>query len=118
MAESTPYVLTAGGLVFVDRALNRGTLDAPVAAATFAAALATAAIDKAVPGLGKGLAVIMVVAAGLTSGVAVVRWIDSRTSTAGSAAKTKPTPGTAGKSGLGKSGSSGGGSGGGGGGSW
>jgi hypothetical protein len=117
MAESTPFVLAAGGMVFADRALNRGTLDAPVAAATFAAALATAAIDKAVPGLGKGLAMIMVVAAGLTSGVAVVKWIDAQTSTS-STATTKPTPGTSGRSGLGKSGSSGGGSGGGGGGSW
>lgn len=72
MAESTAYVLAAGGIVFADRVINDKRADVVVAIATGAAALATAGLDKAMPGAGKGLAVLMVLGALLTSGVRLV----------------------------------------------
>jgi hypothetical protein len=72
VADSTPYVLVAGGIVFADRLLNKGTPDLVVAASTGAAALVTAGLDVLVPGLGKGAAVLLVLGAMLTSGPAVI----------------------------------------------
>lgn len=75
MAASTAYVLAAGGMVLADRMLTHKKIDVPVAVATGAAALVTAGIDKAIPGLGVSLGVLMVVAAALSSGVRVVEAI-------------------------------------------
>lgn len=73
MAESTAYVLAAGGIVFADRLLNQHRPDLVVAVGTGAAALVTAGLDMVAPGFGKGVAVLLVLGAVLTSGPALVR---------------------------------------------
>lgn len=72
MAESTAYVLAAGGIVFADRLLNEDKADVMVAVGTGAAALVTAGLDMLAPGFGKGVAVLLVLGALLTSGPPVV----------------------------------------------
>lgn len=66
MADSTPYVLAAGALTAVDKLLIDGSLDLPSIAATGFAAIALAALDVAIPGLGKGVALVGLVAVVLT----------------------------------------------------
>lgn len=73
MAVSTPWVLTAGGLVFADRIVAGDGPDVRVAVATGAAALITAGIDKAAPGMGRGLAILLCLGAVLTAAPRLVR---------------------------------------------
>lgn len=77
MADSTPYVLAAGGLVVANRVLVTSDYQAAVkiGAATGIAALATAGIDKAFPGLGVGLGILMCVVAVLTNGVPFLEFV-------------------------------------------
>lgn len=66
MAESTPYVLAAGGIVVLDKLLTATEVDLPVIAATGFAAIALAGLDVVIPGLGKGVALVGLVAVLLT----------------------------------------------------
>jgi hypothetical protein len=70
--DAATLVIAAGGIVFADRWLNRGKPDLVVAVSTGAAALATAGIDVLAPGMGRGLGMLLVVGALLTSGPALV----------------------------------------------
>lgn len=58
MADSTPFVLAAGGIVVMDKIITDGTVDFPVLAATGFSALALAGIDALIPGAGKGVALL------------------------------------------------------------
>lgn len=62
MAESTPYVLAAGAVVVIDKLLTNTEVDLPVIAATGFAAIALAGLDVVLPGLGKGAALVGLVA--------------------------------------------------------
>lgn len=77
MANSTAYVLSAGGLVFANKLIVQKdvTTSVRVGVATVAAAVATAGIDKLFPGMGVGLGVIMVAVAILTNGVPFLEFI-------------------------------------------
>ena len=77
MAESTPLVLAAGAIVFADRLLTSEPRkpDLRVAVGTGAAALVAAGLDAFAPGFGRGLGVLLVLGALLTSGVPLVRGV-------------------------------------------
>lgn len=70
MADSTPYVLAAGGVIFANRLLAGQTPDRLllIGAGTAAAALVTAGLDVVLPGFGKGLGVLLVLGAVLREG--------------------------------------------------
>ncbi len=71
MAASTGFVITAGGLVIAND-LIVGPWDGPKevkrAIATVIAAFASAGIDRVIPGLGTGLAVILALTAAVKVG--------------------------------------------------
>lgn len=77
MAASTAMVLAAGGMAFADRGLNKSDWDIRIPIATGAAALITAGAESISPQLGKGIAVIVVLGAFLTSGVRLIQYVSS-----------------------------------------
>ena len=79
MASSTGIVVTAGALSLGDIVLT-GWSPQPalrVTVATVLAALVSAGLDKVLPGLGTGLAVLLLTGVVLTSGVTIAKKIKS-----------------------------------------
>lgn len=83
MAQSTPIVLAAGGVIFAHH-LIKGSARGPefdvsesliLITATTLAALASGGLDVAVPGLGTGAAVLMLLTATLTYGPSLLSGI-------------------------------------------
>lgn len=79
MAASTGYILTAGAIVLADKAVNTDPHKKinPAdylypSAAIFAAAVLAAGLDKAIPGLGTGTALVLLVGVVLTKGADVI----------------------------------------------
>jgi hypothetical protein len=71
MAASTPIILTAGALSMLDLIMTEKwdpTKGLKIAVGTVAAAFVSAGADKALPGFGTGLAVVLLVAVIYTSG--------------------------------------------------
>lgn len=77
MAESTPYVLAAGGLVAANKLFVQSDplTSVRIGVATVIAAVATAGIDKVMPGMGVGLGILMVAVAILTNGVPFLEFV-------------------------------------------
>jgi hypothetical protein len=78
MAVSTGLIVTAGGLVILDDVLsNRFSAGKALrnVVATVVGAYVTAGLDRAAPGLGTGLAVILVVAVAYNNGPSIAKRI-------------------------------------------
>jgi hypothetical protein len=75
MAASTGLILTAGALSELDLALTgwQPTQGVRIAAATVLAVFVSAGLDKVIPGLGTGAAVVLVAAAVMRSGPPIAR---------------------------------------------
>jgi hypothetical protein len=75
MAASTGFVVTAGALVLIDDLVSdkwQTPKALRVSVATVAAAYVSAGIDKVLPGLGTGLAVVLVAGVVLSSGARIL----------------------------------------------
>lgn len=79
MSSSTGLIVTAGALSLGDVVLTNWVPETAlrISVATVLAALVSAGLDKVIPGLGTGLAVLLLMAVVLTSGVTVAKKIQS-----------------------------------------
>lgn len=77
MASSTGLVVTAGALSLVDLALEewKPAHAVRITVGTVLAALVSSGLDRAIPGLGTGLAVVLVAGVVLTSGPRIAKHI-------------------------------------------